>query len=102
VNDHQADIRDILESVAAMCVHGELLVNTLAELLPPETLVVAQIITHPTMFHVLRQILIAGNVAVRTIRGHPIVSALMEALYMDSDERAEGIRRYSEYKSGSS
>jgi hypothetical protein len=54
------------------------------------------------MFHVLRQILIAGNVAVRTIRGHPIVSALMEALYMDSDERAEGIRRYSEYKSGSS
>ena len=34
-NDHQAGIRDVLESVAAMCVHGEELVNTIAELLPP-------------------------------------------------------------------
>jgi hypothetical protein len=99
-NDHQAGIRDVLESVAAMCVHDDLLVNTLAELLPPETLVVSQVLTHPTMFHVLRQMLIAGNVAVRTGRGHPIVSAVMEALYMDPDERAEGIRRYSEYKRG--
>ena len=101
-NDHQAGIRDVLESVAAMCVHGEELVNAIAELLPPETLVVAQVLTHPTMFHVLRQMLIAGRVSVRTGRGHPIVSAVMESLYIDPDERAEGIRRYSEYKHGSS
>jgi hypothetical protein len=34
-NDHQAGIRDVLESIAAMCVHGELIVNTLSQLLPP-------------------------------------------------------------------
>jgi hypothetical protein len=101
-NDNQAGKRDVVESVAAMCVHGELLVITLAELLSHETLVVAQVLTHPIMFHVLRQIIIAGNVAVRTGRGHPILSAVMEALYMDYDERAEVIRRYSEYKCGSS
>jgi hypothetical protein len=51
-----------------MCEHSELLVNTLAELLPPETLVLAQELTHPTVFHVLRKIPLAGNVAVRTAR----------------------------------
>jgi hypothetical protein len=54
------------------------------------------------MFHVLLQMLIAETVAVQTGRGHPIVSAVMEALYIDPDDRAEGIRRYSEYKRGSS
>ena len=54
------------------------------------------------MFHVLRQMLIAGRVSVRTGRGHPIVSAVMESLYIDPDERAEGIRRYGEYKHESS
>jgi hypothetical protein len=52
-NDHQAGIRYVMESVAAMCVHSGLLVSTLAELLPPNTHVVAQVLTHPTMFQVL-------------------------------------------------
>jgi hypothetical protein len=41
-------------------------------------------------------------VIVRICDGHLIVSAVMEALYIDPDESAEGIRRYSEFKRGSS